>query len=142
MRPAQNAAQVSSTRDETQTTAVDGIFIATAQHRAFDGQLEMKNGKKSGIEGDATATSVAGVFAAGRFAVYRQAITVAGAGCMAALDAKYVDALDKTSAAADDAAAEAAVSGPWWTSTFTAASPKSRPMFSTTSGRGLPVPAP
>ena len=111
-----NGLRIRSTRDETQTTdlAVDGIFIAIG-HKPntglFDGQLEMKNGYiivKSGIEGDATATSVAGVFAAGDVAdqVYRQAITSAGAGCMAALDAeKYVDALDKTSAAADDAAA-------------------------------------
>ncbi len=77
----------------------------------FDGQLDMKNGYivvKSGIAGDATATSVPGVFAAGDVAdqIYRQAITSAGAGCMAALDAeKYIDALAKGDLAADDAAA-------------------------------------
>jgi thioredoxin reductase (NADPH) len=108
--------RIRSTKDESQTTDldVDGVFIAIG-HKPntglFDGQLDMKNGYiiiKSGIEGDATATSVAGVFAAGDVAdqVYRQAITSAGAGCMAALDAeKYVDALEKASAAADDAAA-------------------------------------
>ena len=63
----------------------------------FDGQLDMKNGYlrvRTGIDGGATATSIPGVFAAGDVAdqVYRQAITSAGFGCMAALDAeKYLD---------------------------------------------------
>lgn len=80
---------------------VQGIFIAighTPNTQIFEGQLAMKNGYivvKSGIEGGATATSIPGVFAAGDVAdqVYRQAVTSAGAGCMAALDAeKYLDA--------------------------------------------------
>ena len=108
--------RIRSTSEDTQTTDVDldGIFIAIG-HKPntglFDGQLDMKNGYiivKSGIEGDATATSVPGVFAAGDVAdqVYRQAITSAGAGCMAALDAeKYIDALESVETAADDAAA-------------------------------------
>lgn len=98
--------RIRSTKDTAKTTdlKVDGVFIAIG-HKPntglFDGQLDMKNGYiivKTGITGDATATSVAGVFAAGDVAdqVYRQAITSAGAGCMAALDAeKYVDALEK-----------------------------------------------
>jgi thioredoxin reductase (NADPH) len=108
--------RIRSTKNESQTTDVDldGVFIAIG-HKPntglFDGQLDMKNGYiivKSGIEGDATATSVPGVYAAGDVAdqVYRQAITSAGAGCMAALDAeKFIDALDSQEAAADDAAA-------------------------------------
>ncbi|MES3040979.1 MAG: thioredoxin-disulfide reductase [Pseudomonadota bacterium] len=92
----------STTGGDDQTVPVAGIFIAIG-HKPnsdiFDGQLDMKNGYlkvKSGSEGNATATNVAGVFAAGDIAdhVYRQAITSAGAGCMAALDAeKYLDAL-------------------------------------------------
>jgi thioredoxin reductase (NADPH) len=86
----------------TKELALAGVFIAIG-HRPntelFKEQLAMRNGYivvKSGLAGDATATSVAGVFAAGDVAdqVYRQAITSAGAGCMAALDAeKYLDAL-------------------------------------------------
>lgn len=94
--------RVRSTKDATKTTEVDlsGVFIAIG-HRPntelFKEQLDMKNGYiviKTGLTGDATATSIPGVFAAGDVAdqVYRQAITSAGAGCMAALDAeKYLD---------------------------------------------------
>ncbi|NQV87063.1 MAG: thioredoxin-disulfide reductase [Woeseiaceae bacterium] len=109
-----NGIRVRSTGDEATVANidVDGVFIAIGHKpntSLFDGQLDMKNGYivvKSGIAGDATATSVDGVFAAGDVAdqVYRQAVTSAGAGCMAALDAeKYVDALDNQPAA-DDAA--------------------------------------
>ncbi|MDH3619382.1 MAG: thioredoxin-disulfide reductase [Gammaproteobacteria bacterium] len=108
--------RIRSTKDSDQTTDVDldGVFIAIGHKpntSLFDGQLDMKNGYiivKSGIEGDATATSIPGVYAAGDVAdqVYRQAITSAGAGCMAALDAeKFIDALDSGDATADDAAA-------------------------------------
>ena len=108
--------RIRSTKDDSQTTDVelDGIFIAIGHKpntSLFDDQLDMKNGYivvKSGIEGDATATSIPGVYAAGDVAdqVYRQAITSAGAGCMAALDAeKFIDALESQDAAADDAAA-------------------------------------
>jgi thioredoxin reductase (NADPH) len=82
---------------------VTGVFIAVGHApntQLFQGQLEMKNGYlivNSGLSGNATQTSVPGVFAAGDVAdhVYRQAITSAGTGCMAALDAdKYLDNLD------------------------------------------------
>ncbi|WP_193073642.1 thioredoxin-disulfide reductase [Pseudomonas sp. FME51] len=76
--------------------ALAGVFIAighTPNTGLFDGQLNMKDGYlkiNSGTEGNATATNIPGVFAAGDVAdhVYRQAITSAGAGCMAALDAE------------------------------------------------------
>ncbi len=107
--------RVRSTRDASSTQDLDvkGVFIAighTPNTGLFEGQLEMTNGYivvKAGLAGDATATSVPGVFAAGDVAdqVYRQAITSAGAGCMAALDAeKYLDALESESPASDAAA--------------------------------------
>jgi len=106
--------RIRSTKDEslTEDLQLDGIFIAIGHSpntSLFDGQLDMKNGYitvKTGLSGDATATSIPGVFAAGDVAdqVYRQAITSAGAGCMAALDAeKYVDAMAKSQATASAA---------------------------------------
>jgi thioredoxin reductase (NADPH) len=86
----------------TDTLPVTGVFIAIGHApntQLFAGQLEMRNGYlvvKSGLEGNATATSIPGVFAAGDVAdsVYRQAITSAGSGCMAALDAdRYLESL-------------------------------------------------
>jgi thioredoxin reductase (NADPH) len=97
--------RIRSTQDDsTRDIDIHGLFIAIG-HKPntdiFAGQLDMAGGYikvKSGIEGNATATSVPGVFAAGDVMdhVYRQAITSAGSGCMAALDAeKYLDALVK-----------------------------------------------
>ena len=89
--------RIASTKDDSkQEITVDGVFIAIG-HKPnsdiFEGQLEMQDGYvkiHSGINGNATQTSVAGVFAAGDIAdhVYRQAVTSAGFGCMAALDAE------------------------------------------------------
>ena len=92
----------STTDGSTQDVDVSGLFIAIG-HKPntgmFEGQLNLRDGYiqvQSGTAGNATQTSVAGVFAAGDVAdsIYRQAITSAGSGCMAALDAeKYLDAL-------------------------------------------------
>jgi thioredoxin reductase (NADPH) len=94
--------RLKSTKDaSTREIEVSGVFIAIG-HKPntdlFADQLELNNGYirvKSGTEGNATATSVEGVFAAGDVSdhIYRQAITSAGTGCMAALDAeRYLDA--------------------------------------------------
>jgi thioredoxin reductase (NADPH) len=98
-----NGVRIRNAQDgTTRELSVHGMFVAighTPNTALFDGQLAMNNGYikiKSGTEGAATATSVPGVFAAGDVAdqVYRQAVTSAGFGCMAALDAeKYLDKL-------------------------------------------------
>ncbi|ENU25887.1 MULTISPECIES: thioredoxin-disulfide reductase [Acinetobacter] len=95
--------RIKSTQDETtQDIQVQGLFVAIG-HKPntgmFDGQLNLRDGYiqvHSGTAGNATAASIEGVFAAGDVAdsIYRQAITSAGSGCMAALDAeKYLDNL-------------------------------------------------
>ena len=97
--------RLTSTKGEAdEELALQGVFIAIG-HKPntdiFAGQLEMNGGYlkvHSGSEGNATQTSIAGVFAAGDVSdhIYRQAITSAGTGCMAALDAeRYLDALNK-----------------------------------------------
>ena len=97
------AVRIKSTQDDsTQDIDVSGLFVAIGHKpntAMFEGQLELRNGYiqvQSGTAGNATATSIPGVFAAGDVAddVYRQAITSAGSGCMAALDAdKFLDGL-------------------------------------------------
>jgi thioredoxin reductase (NADPH) len=93
---------IKSTTDGAITPiTLHGVFIAIGHKpntAIFDGQLELRNGyivTKSGLDGMATATSAPGVFAAGDVQdhIYRQAITSAGTGCMAALDAqRYLEA--------------------------------------------------
>ena len=101
-----NAVRIQHMTDgSSQDVAVQGLFVAIG-HKPntgiFEGQLAMQDGYltvHSGTQGNATQTSIEGIFAAGDVAdhVYRQAITSAGSGCMAALDAeKYLDNLTKT----------------------------------------------
>ena len=89
--------------NDIKSVSLQGVFIAIGHHPntdMFAGQLDMVNGYikvRSGIEGNATATSIDGVFACGDVmdSVYRQAITSAGTGCMAALDVeKYLDKIN------------------------------------------------
>ncbi len=97
--------RIKSTRDgSTRDIALTGVFVAIG-HKPntgiFEGQLELDNGyivTRAGRDGNATATSIEGVFAAGdvQDQIYKQAVTSAGTGCMAALDAeRYLDALGK-----------------------------------------------
>jgi thioredoxin reductase (NADPH) len=96
--------RIKSTEDDsTKDIDLDGVFIAIGHKpntSLFDGQLDMEHGYlkvKSGTQGNATSCSIEGVFAAGDVAdhIYRQAITSAGTGCMAALDAeRYLDNLE------------------------------------------------
>ena len=89
--------------DQTRDIDLQGVFIAIGHKpntQIFEGQLDMKDGYitvKSGTGGDATATSIEGVYAAGDVSdhIYRQAVTSAGTGCMAALDAeRYLESLE------------------------------------------------
>ena len=99
-----NAVRIKHTNGTTKEIAVHGLFVAIG-HKPntdiFEGQLEMKNGyirTQSGLDGNATATNIEGVFAAGDVQdhIYRQAVTSAGTGCMAALDAqRYLEALQE-----------------------------------------------
>jgi thioredoxin reductase (NADPH) len=98
-----NAVRIKHNSGSTKDLPVHGIFVAIG-HKPntdiFEGQLTMRNGyitTQSGLEGNATATNIAGVFAAGDVQdhIYRQAVTSAGTGCMAALDAqRYLESLD------------------------------------------------
>ena len=100
-----NGVRLKSTKGEAEEQlALQGVFIAIGHQPntdIFKGQLDMNGGYlkvHSGTEGNATQTSIPGVFAAGDVSdhIYRQAITSAGTGCMAALDAeRYLDALNK-----------------------------------------------
>jgi thioredoxin reductase (NADPH) len=108
-----NLAHGASPSASTRSLTVDGVFIAVGHQpntQLFENQLEMRGGYivvKGGSDGDATATSIAGVFAAGDVAdhVYRQAVTSAGTGCMAALDAdKYLERVEAESHAKPRAA--------------------------------------
>jgi thioredoxin reductase (NADPH) len=97
--------RIKDVRDgSTKEIALEGVFVAighTPNTTVFEGQLEMQGGyikTQGGSDGYATQTSIPGVFAAGDVQdyIYRQAITSAGTGCMAALDAeRYLDGLEK-----------------------------------------------
>ena len=99
-----NALRMQSILDEsTQVLELQGVFIAIGHQpntSLFNDQLAMKNGylkTRSGLEGMSTATDIMGVFAAGdvQDSIYRQAVTSAGSGCMAALDVqRFLESLD------------------------------------------------